>query len=53
MIKRLKTGCQWRELNLKEYFLKEKLSWQWVYYTLSNEQGWLFQANVGCPASSQ
>lgn len=24
IIKRLKTGCQWRELSLKEYFLDQK-----------------------------
>lgn len=29
---RLKTGCQWRQLPLKEFFDKEKLSWQGVYY---------------------
>lgn len=28
----MKTGCQWRELSLKEYFWKEKISWQSVYY---------------------
>lgn len=32
IIKRLKTGCQWRELSLKEYFFKEKVSWQSIYY---------------------
>ncbi|WP_317127496.1 transposase, partial [Chryseobacterium piscium] len=32
IIKRLKTGCQWRELSLKEYFSKETISWQLVYY---------------------
>lgn len=35
MIKRLKTGCQWRELSLKEYFSEEKISWQLVYYYFS------------------
>lgn len=28
----MKKGCQWRELSLKEYFWKEKISWQSVYY---------------------
>jgi transposase len=32
IIKRLKTGCQWRELSIKEYFFKEKVSWQSIYY---------------------
>lgn len=32
IIKRLKTGCQWRELSLKEYFLDQKISWQSIYY---------------------
>ncbi|SHM64488.1 transposase, partial [Chryseobacterium polytrichastri] len=32
IIKRLKTGCQWRELSLKEYFFNEKVSWQSIYY---------------------
>lgn len=31
ILKRLKTGCQWRELCLKEYF-SEPISWQIVYY---------------------
>lgn len=31
ILKRLKTGCQWRELSLKEYF-SEKISWQTIYY---------------------
>ncbi|MBW3524956.1 transposase [Chryseobacterium sp. NKUCC03_KSP] len=35
IIKRLKTGCQWRELSLKEYFSKETISWQLVYYYFS------------------
>lgn len=35
IIKRLKTGCQWRELSLKEYFPKETISWQLVYYYFS------------------
>lgn len=29
---RLKTGCQWRQLPLKEFFDQEQLSWQGVYY---------------------
>lgn len=29
---RLKTGCQWRMLPLKEFFQKQKLSWGGVYY---------------------
>ena len=32
IIKRLKTGCQWRELSLKESFSNEKVSWQSIYY---------------------
>ncbi|MEJ5103020.1 transposase [Chryseobacterium sp. MYb328] len=32
IIKRLKTGCQWRELRLKEYFGREKISWQSISY---------------------
>ncbi|WP_228438469.1 transposase [Chryseobacterium pennae] len=32
IIKRLKTGCQWRELRLKEYFGREKISWQSINY---------------------
>ncbi|WP_431610040.1 transposase [Chryseobacterium sp. 'Rf worker isolate 10'] len=32
IIKRLKAGCQWRELSPKEYFFKEKVSWQSIYY---------------------
>ncbi|WP_262885048.1 transposase, partial [Elizabethkingia argenteiflava] len=32
IVKRLKTGCQWRELSLKEYFDKEKTCWQSIYY---------------------
>ncbi|MCS3533067.1 transposase [Chryseobacterium sp. JUb7] len=34
-MKRLKTGCQWRELSFKEYFSKETISWQLVYYYFS------------------
>ena len=29
---RLKTGCQWRMLPLKEFFSKGKISWSGVYY---------------------
>ncbi|WP_299762666.1 IS5 family transposase [uncultured Pontibacter sp.] len=29
---RLKTGCQWRELPLKEFFQGQGLSWQGVYH---------------------
>lgn len=32
IIKRLKTGCQWREISVKDYFGEEKISWQNVYY---------------------
>jgi len=32
---RLKTGCQWRQLPLKEFFDKQQLSWQGVYYHFS------------------
>ncbi len=30
--KRMKTGCQWQELSIKEYFWEEIPSWQTVYY---------------------
>jgi transposase len=29
---RLKTGCQWRELPLKEFFSDEKITWNSVFY---------------------
>ena len=29
---RLKTGCQWRRLPVKEFFSGRLLSWQGVYY---------------------
>lgn len=29
---KLKTGCQWRQLPVKQFFETEKLSWQGVYY---------------------
>ncbi len=29
---RLKTGCQWRELPIKQFFLEKKYSWQSVYF---------------------
>lgn len=32
IFKRLKTGCQWRELSVKEYFPDGQISWQGVYY---------------------
>lgn len=32
ILKRLKTGCQWRELSLKEYFGDQQISWQSIYY---------------------
>lgn len=32
IFKRLKTGCQWRELSIKEYFMSKKVSWQTIYY---------------------
>jgi len=32
IIMRLKTGCQWRELSLKEYFEEGELCWQTIYY---------------------
>ena len=32
IVKRLKTGCQWRELSVKEYFGKQKICWQSIYY---------------------
>ena len=32
ILKRLKTGCQWRELPVREYFRDEEITWQGVYY---------------------
>jgi transposase len=32
IFKRLKTGCQWRELSIKEYFFENEITWQGVYY---------------------
>jgi transposase len=32
ILKRLKTGCQWRELSLKEYFDEGEVCWQTIYY---------------------
>ena len=32
IFKRMKTGCQWRELSIKEYFGSETVSWQIIYY---------------------
>ncbi len=32
ILKRLKTGCQWRELSIKECFEEGEISWQGVYY---------------------
>ncbi|MFT4156179.1 MAG: transposase [Parafilimonas sp.] len=32
IIKRMKTGCQWRELSIKEYFGQGGPCWQTVYY---------------------
>ncbi|OMP74472.1 IS5 family transposase [[Flexibacter] sp. ATCC 35208] len=32
ILKRLKTGCQWRELSIKEYFPNGEITWQGVYY---------------------
>lgn len=29
---RLKTGCQWRQLPVKQFFSHEILTWQGVYY---------------------
>ena len=29
---RLKTGCQWRQLPVKQFFSNEVLTWQGVYY---------------------
>ena len=35
IIKRLKTGCQWRELPIEVYAKETKISWQSVYYYFS------------------
>ena len=32
ILKRLKTGVQWRELPIEVYFEKGEISWQNVYY---------------------
>ncbi len=32
ILKRLKTGCQWRELSIKEYFDDGEVCWQTIYY---------------------
>ena len=32
ILKRLKTGVQWRELPIESYFEKDEISWQNVYY---------------------
>ncbi|WP_232325921.1 transposase [Spirosoma montaniterrae] len=32
IIYKLKTGCQWRQLPVKQFFDGEKLTWQGVYY---------------------
>lgn len=32
ILKRLKTGSQWRELSIKEYFNADEVSWQTIYY---------------------
>lgn len=32
ILKRLKTGCQWRELSIKEYFGEGEITWQGIYY---------------------
>lgn len=32
ILKRMKTGCQWRELSIKEYFGESPPSWQTIYY---------------------
>ena len=35
ILKRLKTGVQWRELPIESYFEKGEISWQNVYYYFS------------------
>lgn len=43
ILKRLKTGCQWRELPINEYFSAGEISWQGVYYYFnkwSNDGSW-------------
>ena len=56
ILKRLKTGCQWRELPVKEYFNAGEISWQGVYYHFNkwgNDGSWktvwieLLKANRG------
>jgi transposase len=35
IFKRMKTGCQWRELVVEQYFAKGQVKWQNVYYYFS------------------
>ncbi len=32
ILKRMKTGCQWRELSIKEYFTNDAPCWQTIHY---------------------
>ncbi|MDI9363973.1 MAG: transposase [Flavobacterium sp.] len=32
ILMQLKTGCQWRELSIKEYFYNGEVCWQTIYY---------------------
>ncbi|WP_240773342.1 transposase [Pontibacter sp. SGAir0037] len=32
ILHRLRTGCQWRELPVKQFFEKQRISWQGVYH---------------------
>lgn len=49
IIKRLKTGCQWRELSLKEYFINQEISWQLIYYFLINGVRIVLSGEFGFP----
>jgi len=50
ILKRLKTGCQWRELSIKEYFPNGEITWQGVYYYFnkwSSDGSWKLIAEAG------
>ena len=47
ILKRLKTGVQWRELPIESYFEKGEISWQNVYYYFNKwSKDGSFQRNI-------
>ena len=47
ILKRLKTGVQWRELPIESYFEKGEISWQNVYYYFNKwSKDGSFQQNI-------